>query len=110
MTSYWCSLAHQTIRYLWVFSFESVLTNRLSKTELKVLAESDVHEVVEDIQEIPSDFLVIESHLFSVGLQQPVLESAQKWSPDAFTRTLESVKSMLWGKHIFCKVNPNRKL
>ena len=84
----------------------------MSKTELKVLAESDVHEVVEDIQEIPSDFLVIESHLFSVGVQQPVLESAQKWSPDAFTRTLESVKSMLWGKHkhIFCKVNPKRKL
>ena len=75
----------------------------MSKTELKVLAESDVHEVVQDIQEIPSDFLVIESHLFSVGLQQPVLESAQKWSPDAFTRTLESVKSMLWGKHIFAK-------
>ena len=68
---------------------------------MKVLAESDVHEVVEDIQEIPSDFLVIESHLFSVGLQQPVLESAQKWSPDAFTRTLESVKSMLWGKRTY---------
>lgn len=48
-------------------------TNRVRRSDLKTLAESDVHEVVSDIREIASDFSVLEPHLFLVsGVAKPI--------------------------------------
>lgn len=78
-------------------SYYVYLTNRIRKSDLKVLAESDIHEVVQDVKEIPSDFLVLENHAFSLGLNQhPVLASVATWDSDAFQKSLDSLKSLMW--------------
>ena len=71
------------------------LTNRVRKSDLKVLAESDVEEVVQDVKEIPSDFMALESHVFSFGLNHPVLASANSWNQDHLAKSLESLKSLV---------------
>ena len=77
-------------------SYYIYLTNKIPKTDLKVLAESDVNEVVQDVKEMPSDFMALEAHVFSLGLNRPVLASATSWSPDMFQTSLDSLKSLTW--------------
>jgi hypothetical protein len=39
----------------------------------QTLAESDLHEVVADVKEMPSDFLAVEPHVFVVaGAERPI--------------------------------------
>ena len=40
----------------------------MKRADLKSLAEADGNEVVSDLKEIPSDFLVFESHVFTTKL------------------------------------------
>ena len=54
-------------------SYFVYFTNRVRRSDLKSLAEMDCHEVIADIKEIASDFLVLESHLFlASGVSQPI--------------------------------------
>ena len=49
-------------------SYFIFFTNRVKRADLKSLAEADGNEVVSDLKEIPSDFLVFESHVFTTKL------------------------------------------
>ena len=53
-------------------SYYVFFTNRVKRADLKSLAEADGNEVVADLKEIPSDFLVFESHVFSMKLPCPI--------------------------------------
>jgi len=53
-------------------SYFIFFTNRIKRADLKTLAEADGNEVVQDLKEIPSDFLVFESHVFATKIPSPV--------------------------------------
>ena len=62
-------------------SYYIYFTDRVTKSELKQLAEADTFEVVADVEEIPSDFLVLDSHLFLIsGITSPMKNLS--WNPD----------------------------
>ena len=72
-------------------SYFVYFTDRTKKSDLKQLAEADAFEVVVDVKEIPSDFLVLDSHLFlTSGVTKPMKNL--NWNPDndrqAFKRFL----------------------
>lgn len=62
-------------------SYYVYFTDRVTKSDLKQLAEADTFEVVADIEEIPSDFLVLDSHLYLIsGVSRPMKNLT--WNPD----------------------------
>lgn len=57
-------------------SYYVFFTNRIQRADLKLLAESDVHEVVRDVKEVPSDFTALEPHAFTlVGIRTPPIRN-----------------------------------
>ena len=58
-----------------------------------MLAESDINEVVQDIKEIPSDYMALESHVYSFSLKSPIRNL--QWDVSSFQRTVDSLKSLL---------------
>ena len=61
-------------------SYYIFFTNRVKRADLKSLAEADGNEVVADLKEIPSDFLVFESHVFSTKIPSPIKHL--QWNKD----------------------------
>jgi vacuolar protein sorting-associated protein 45 len=62
-------------------SYYLYFTDQVKKSDLKQLAEADSFEVVIDVKEIPSDFLVLESHVFlTSGVSRPMKNL--QWNPD----------------------------
>ena len=61
-------------------SYFVYFTDRVKKSELKQLAEADSFEVVADVKELPSDFLVMDSHVFvTSGVVHPMKNL--QWNP-----------------------------
>ncbi|KAB7493707.1 Vacuolar protein sorting-associated protein 45 [Armadillidium nasatum] len=73
-------------------------SNSISKSDVKLLAESDEHEVVQEIHEIYADFLVHTPHLFSLSL--PNCLQGQKWDSDALQRCIQGVAAVCFSLHI----------
>ena len=74
-------------------SYYVYFTNRVSRADVKMLAESDINEVVQDIKEIPSDYMALESHVFSLNLKTPIRNL--EWDSYSFQKTVDSLKSLL---------------
>ena len=75
-------------------SYFIYFTNKVKRTDLKSLAEADGNEVVTDIKEVPSDFLVYESHVFtSPKLERPIFN--QDWDRNSLQKCIESLKSLI---------------
>jgi len=43
-------------------------SNIISKTDIKTIAESDIQEVVREVQEYYADYLAVAPHLFSLNI------------------------------------------
>lgn len=70
------------------------LSNVVSKSEVKVLAEADEHEVVREVQELYADYLALAPHLFSLNLPNP--SKGLKWASGALERTTQGVSGLLF--------------
>lgn len=74
-------------------SYYVYFTNRVPRADVKMLAESDINEVVQDIKEIPSDYMALESHVYSFSLKAPIRNL--QWDASSFQRTVDSLKSLM---------------
>ena len=74
-------------------SYYVYFTNRVPRADVKMLAESDINELVQDIKEIPSDYMVLESHVFTFSIKSPIRNL--QWDTYAFQRSVESIKSLM---------------
>lgn len=64
-------------------SYYVYFTNRVKRSDLKQVAEADCHEVVVDVKEIPSDFYVLEPHVFIMpGAAKPIRNL--NWNPGKY--------------------------
>jgi hypothetical protein len=54
---------------------------QVNKSDLKQLSDADAFEVVSAVQELPSDFLVLDSHLFLTPGSGRCVRNLQ-WNPD----------------------------
>ncbi|KAK7068417.1 vacuolar protein sorting-associated protein 45 [Halocaridina rubra] len=69
-------------------------SNVISKSDVKLLAEADEHEVVRDIQELYADYQALAPHLFTLNM--PVHSQGLKWANGALQRTCQSVAGVLF--------------
>ena len=74
-------------------SYYVYFTNRVPRADLKMLAESDINEVVQDIKEVPSDYMALEAHVYSLSIKSPIRNL--QWDRVSFQKTLDSLKSLL---------------
>ena len=74
-------------------SYYVYFTNRVPRADVKMLAESDINELVQDIKEIPSDYMALESHVYSFALKAPIRNL--QWDDSSFHRTVDSLKSLM---------------
>ena len=81
-----------TPRYGSYFIF---FTNKVKRTDLKSLAEADGNEVVTDLKEVPSDFLVFESHVFTTKVQRPILNQDWNKTSGSLQKCIDSLKSLI---------------
>jgi len=51
----------------WYYYFLD-FSNIISKTDIKTIAESDIQEVVREVQEYYADYLAVAPHLFSLNI------------------------------------------
>ncbi|KAI6778253.1 Mitochondrial translation optimization protein 1 [Emericellopsis cladophorae] len=74
-------------------------TNVVKKSALERLAEADDHEVVKSVQEIFTDYTVINPDLFSLGITLPQHRiwsaSPDTWNPDTLQRCAEGLIAVL---------------
>ncbi|MCL4122024.1 UNVERIFIED_CONTAM: hypothetical protein GTU68_002592, partial [Idotea baltica] len=75
-------------------SYYIYFSNVISKNEVKLLAEADEHEVVQEVQEIYADFLAHSPHLFSLSM--PTYSVGLKWMPDALQRCVQGLSGVLF--------------
>lgn len=68
-------------------------SNIIPKADIKILAENDEHEVVKEVQELYMDYLAVNPHLFSIGLQTCMQELS--WNPTALQRTVQGLIGVL---------------
>lgn len=68
-------------------------SNIIAKADIKILAESDEHEVVKEVQELYMDYLAVNPHLFSIGI--PTCITTLSWNPSALQRTVQGIISLL---------------
>ena len=54
-----------------------VFSNIVTNDKLEMLAMSDEHEVVKQVQEYYFDFYAVNSQLFTFGLEHPITEASQ---------------------------------
>ncbi len=76
-------------------SYYLFFSNKVGRTDLKSLADSDTNEVVAACMEVPSDFLVFESHLFTVNLPRPVRNLSWNKSTGSLQHCVDSLRSFL---------------
>ena len=74
-------------------SYYVYFTNRVPRADLKMLAEADINEVVQDIKEVPSDYLALEAHVYSLALKTPIRNL--QWDRVSFQKCIDSLKSLL---------------
>ncbi|XP_055384171.1 vacuolar protein sorting-associated protein 45 [Condylostylus longicornis] len=68
-------------------------SNIIPRTDIKMLAECDESESVREIKEIYVDYLCVNQNLFSLNI--PFCMSHLAWLPEALTRTLQGITSIL---------------
>ncbi|XP_047348718.1 vacuolar protein sorting-associated protein 45 [Vespa velutina] len=68
-------------------------SNIIAKADIKLLAESDEHEVVREVHEYYADYLAISPHLFSLGI--PACSKGLVWNPEHLQRTVQGITSVL---------------
>ena len=76
-------------------SYFIFFTNKVKRADLKSLAEKDENEVVNDVKEIPSDFLVFESHVFTAKVPSPSTNLRWNKKAEALNRCIDSLKAIL---------------
>ncbi|EEB17341.1 vacuolar protein sorting-associated protein, putative [Pediculus humanus corporis] len=69
------------------------LSNIISKSDIKILAESDEQEVVREIQEFYADYLAVSPHLFSLGI--PCIYEELSWNLNHLQRSIQGITSVL---------------
>lgn len=74
-------------------SYHIFFTNKVKRADLKSLAEADGSEVVSDVREVPSDFLVYEPHVFTTKIPNPI--KSLRWNKTHLSRCTDSIKSLL---------------
>ncbi|KAJ1569096.1 vacuolar protein sorting-associated protein 45 [Cladochytrium tenue] len=74
-------------------------SNTVKKSSLERLAEADECECVREVQEFFSDFLAVNSDLFSLGVSAPTqplfVENSGTWDGRTFARVTEGILSVL---------------
>lgn len=68
-------------------------SNIISKTDIKTIAESDIQEVVREVQEYYADYLAVAPHLFSLNI--PSCGQCLSWDPLQLTRCTQGIISVL---------------
>ncbi|KAI4494916.1 PREDICTED: vacuolar protein sorting-associated protein 45 [Polistes canadensis] len=68
-------------------------SNIIAKADIKLLAESDEHEVVREVHEYYADYLAISPHLFSFGI--PACSEGLAWNLEHLQRTVQGITSVL---------------
>ncbi|KAH0539669.1 vacuolar protein sorting-associated protein 45 [Cotesia glomerata] len=68
-------------------------SNIIPKADIKLLAESDEQEVVREVQEYYADYLAINPHLFSIGINS--CAEGLTWNPVNLHRSCEGIISVL---------------
>ena len=76
-------------------SYFIYFTNKVKRTDLKSLAEADGNEVVTDIKEVPSDFLVYESHVFTFKVERPIFNQDWDRSSGSLQKCIDGLKSLI---------------
>lgn len=69
-------------------------SNVVSKSDVKLLAEADEHEVVREVQELYADFQALSPHLFSLNM--PIHCHGMKWASGALQRTVQGLAAVLF--------------
>ncbi|KAK4294324.1 hypothetical protein Pmani_033039 [Petrolisthes manimaculis] len=75
-------------------SYYIYFSNVVSKSDVKLLAEADEHEVVREVQEFYADFQALSPHLFSLNM--PTYSTGLKWASGALHRTVQGVAGVLF--------------
>ena len=68
-------------------------SNIIPRTDIKILAESDEGESVQDFKEIYADYLPVNPNLFSLHI--PTCLQALSWNPEALERSTQGLVSVL---------------
>ncbi|GJQ67954.1 hypothetical protein Trydic_g16711 [Trypoxylus dichotomus] len=68
-------------------------SNIIAKADVKLLAESDEQELVKEVQEMYMDYLAVNPHLFSFGVQNCTV--ATSWNYSALQRTIQGLVALL---------------
>ncbi|XP_028139485.1 vacuolar protein sorting-associated protein 45 [Diabrotica virgifera virgifera] len=68
-------------------------SNIIAKADIKILAEHDEHEVVKEVQELYMDYLAVNPHLFSLGLNAAL--TSLSWNPSALQISVQGIISVL---------------
>ncbi|XP_015522855.1 vacuolar protein sorting-associated protein 45 [Neodiprion lecontei] len=68
-------------------------SNIIAKADIKTLAESDEQEVVREVHEFYADYLALNPHLFSLGINVCVQDL--RWIPTHLQRTAQGIISVL---------------
>ncbi|XP_057318297.1 vacuolar protein sorting-associated protein 45 [Microplitis mediator] len=68
-------------------------SNIIPKADIKLLAESDEQEVVREVQEYYADYLAVNPHLFSLGINS--CAEGLTWNPVNLHRSCEGIISVL---------------
>lgn len=76
-------------------SYYIYFTNKVKRSDLKALAEADGNEVVSELKEIPSDFMVFESHVFTTKIPIPIRNLRWNKINSTLARCVDSLKSLL---------------
>ncbi|XP_034942666.1 vacuolar protein sorting-associated protein 45 [Chelonus insularis] len=74
-------------------SYYIYFSNIIAKAEIKLLADSDEQEVVKEVHEYYADYLAVNPHLFSVGIN--ACAEGLMWNPEALHRSCEAIISVL---------------
>ncbi|XP_050069314.1 vacuolar protein sorting-associated protein 45 [Anopheles maculipalpis] len=74
-------------------SYYIYFSNIIPRTDIKILAESDEGESVQDFKEIYADYLPVNPNLFSLHI--PTCLQALSWNPEALERSTQGLVSVL---------------
>lgn len=74
----------------------SDFSNVISKTDVKLLAEADEHEVVRDVEEFYADYIAVAPHVFSLNVKDGCYQTtANSWNPQTLARCVQGIASVL---------------
>lgn len=86
-------LLAQELRHPKYAQYYLYFSHFLSKVDLKMIAESDEHEVVQDVHEFYADYIAVSPHLFTMNI--PNCAKGFVWSPSQLQRVCRGLSSVL---------------